>query len=62
MRKIAIVPAASPSSARSRTPKATHVAYLPGARISAIRGVFEDDRLRQEFLAMLPATRNAGGI
>jgi GTP cyclohydrolase I len=29
---------------------------------SAIRGAFEDGRLRQEFLAMLPATRGAGGV
>ncbi len=29
---------------------------------SAIRGAFEDGRLRQEFLAMLPATRSAGGV
>ena len=29
---------------------------------SAIRGAFEDGRLRQEFLAMLPATPQAGGV
>ena len=29
---------------------------------SAIRGAFEDGRLRQEFLAMLPETRRAGGV
>ncbi|HXF95220.1 MAG TPA: GTP cyclohydrolase I FolE [Gemmatimonadales bacterium] len=29
---------------------------------SAVRGAFEDDRWRQEFLAMLPATPTAGGV
>lgn len=29
---------------------------------SAIRGAFEDGRLRHEFLAMLPATPGAGGV